>query len=50
MAERVLRIGTRVEIKEKGVKGTVQYIGLTSFAGESSCLFFANKNFHFFQI
>ncbi|KAL7049117.1 hypothetical protein ACKWTF_003606 [Chironomus riparius] len=32
MAERILRIGTRVEIKEKGVKGTVQYIGLTSFA------------------
>ena len=41
MAERILRIGTRVEIKEKGVKGTVQYIGLTSFAGESSCLFFS---------
>ncbi|XP_070497434.1 dynactin subunit 1 isoform X4 [Chironomus tepperi] len=32
MAERILRTGTRVEIKEKGVKGTVQYIGLTSFA------------------
>lgn len=34
MAEKQLRNGARVEIKEKGIKGTIQYIGLTSFAGE----------------
>ncbi|KAG5677570.1 hypothetical protein PVAND_007319 [Polypedilum vanderplanki] len=32
MAEKILKVGSRVEIKEKGVKGTVQYVGLTSFA------------------
>lgn len=34
MADKGLKVGSRVELKEKGVKGTVQYIGLTSFAGE----------------
>jgi hypothetical protein len=34
MSEKGLKVGSRVEIKEKGVKGTIQYIGLTGFAGE----------------
>lgn len=34
MAEKLLKNGVRVEIREKGIKGTVQYVGLTSFAGE----------------
>lgn len=36
MSEKILKVGTRIEVREKAVKGTVQYIGLTSFAGESS--------------
>lgn len=36
MSEKLLKVGQRVEVKEKGVKATIQYIGLTSFAGESS--------------
>ena len=34
MSEKGLKVGARVEIKEKGVKGTIQYTGLTGFAGE----------------
>lgn len=34
MAEKGFKVGARIEIKEKGVKGTIQYIGLTGFAGE----------------
>lgn len=34
MAEKQLKNGSRVEIKDKGIKGTIQYVGLTSFAGE----------------
>jgi hypothetical protein len=36
MSEKGVKNGMRVEIREKGIKGTVQYVGLTSFAGESS--------------
>lgn len=32
MSEKLLKNGARVEIKDKGIKGTIQYIGLTSFA------------------
>lgn len=48
MADKLLKNGARVEIKEKGIKGTVQYVGLTSFAGESSssvCHLLAGKIF-----
>jgi hypothetical protein len=34
MSEKLLKNGTRVEIKDKGIKGTIQYSGLASFAGE----------------
>jgi hypothetical protein len=34
MSEKLLKNGSRVEIKDKNIKGTIQYIGLTSFAGE----------------
>lgn len=34
MSEKGFKVGSRVEIKDKGVKGTIQYTGLTSFAGE----------------
>lgn len=34
MSEKLLKNGTRVEIKDKSIKGTIQYVGLTSFAGK----------------
>lgn len=34
MADKQLKNGARIEIKDKNIKGTIQYVGLTSFAGE----------------
>jgi dynactin 1 len=36
MSEKLLKVGQRIEIKDKGVKGTIKFFGITTFASESS--------------
>lgn len=55
MGDKYLKVGQKVEIAQKEVRGVVAYVGVTTFAGEYKntfnrfCCFFCKKEIIFSQ-
>lgn len=53
MGDKYLKVGQKVEIAQKEVRGVVAYVGVTTFAGEYKntfnhfCCFWQKKRDHF---